>query len=147
MKQSATARTTDADDSSQSRPYKYQKVLDNRKQPIRGLWNQIQLGEINLRAMTLPDPQNKVWREGKLIDHPGDLGDERFAIFEIDYTEGDKVIVNQFRHWLENHRGNLQKRFSRSPATETVRTHVKNICQKMHVHSGLEAVAKYSELR
>ena len=30
--------------------------------------------------------------------------------------------------------------------TETVRTHVKNICQKMHVHSGLEAVAKYSEL-
>ncbi|HSY16712.1 MAG TPA: response regulator transcription factor [Candidatus Acidoferrales bacterium] len=29
--------------------------------------------------------------------------------------------------------------------TETVRTHVKNICQKMHVRSGLEAAAKYSQ--
>lgn len=27
--------------------------------------------------------------------------------------------------------------------TETVRTHVKSICQKMHARSGLEAVAKY----
>jgi DNA-binding CsgD family transcriptional regulator len=30
-----------------------------------------------------------------------------------------------------------------SIGTETVRTHVKNICQKMHVRSRLEAVAKH----
>jgi hypothetical protein len=76
--------------------------------------NLILTGELNLRSGLLPDPTNLVMLEGKPSPHPGELNDETFAIFEIDFTHTDKRIIKKFSDWLTSRRQSLITQFENS---------------------------------
>jgi hypothetical protein len=74
----------------------------------------IQTGEMSLRPGILPDPGNLVMLDGKPSPHPGELNDETFAIFEIDFTNTNKRIVQKFREWLTSRRKTIMAQFTES---------------------------------